>query len=128
MSTITALKIGKETIEYIELEKPISYNQIHDILGTKEISSYVRFLDDFFRFRCYCKDYVPKPTFFSAINSDNTIDIPEECVFVLEDNEYNEELDGYEALSINHIVQQCIEKHLGYYQTRDQKQQPCIKW
>ncbi len=128
MNTVLALKISSGKVEYINIENPVSHEQIHKLLGSSEVSSYVRFLEGFFRLRCYCRDYIPNPSFYSAINSDETLDIPEDCIFILEDSEYNSDLEEYEFLSMNNIVQACIEKHLGYYVTKDGQQQPCIKW
>lgn len=127
---IKALKITKGKMEFVLIPKVISYDQAKEILGVSEdISSSIRMLDNFFRFRCYHKDYINRNiTFASAITANEKIDIPEECLFVLEDLDFNVALGDHENISINEVVTRAIMAHMGYYLDESSQKQPCIKW
>ena len=127
---IKALKISKRTMEFVLIPKVVSYDQAKAILGVSEdVSSSIRMLDNFFRFRCYHKDYINRTiNFVSAINANEEIDIPEECLFVLEDLEFNDSLGDHENISINEIVTRAIMAHMVFYLDESNQKQPCIKW
>ena len=127
---IKALKITKGKMEFVLIPKVVSYDQAKEILGVSEdISSSIRMLDNFFRFRCYHKDYINRTiNFVSAINANEKIDIAEECLFILEDLDFNVSLDDHENISINEIVTQAIMNHMVFYLDESNQKQPCIKW
>ncbi len=124
---ITVLKITKENIEFIDIPKNFTTEDVKSFLNVQEdISSTIRYLEGFFRIRCYFKDFIEKDIkFVSAAKSNGEVDIPEECLFVLEDSEFNSDLDDHENLSMNEIVKQCFQTHTFTY---NNNLQPFIKW
>lgn len=120
---ITALLIKKGTADWVTLKEDVTPSLIKDFLETEEmISSSVRYLG-MYRFRVYHKDYVVEPEFFTAVNPDNTPDIPEQCLIILTETFGDEET----FLDLHSFARVKIKMNLLYYNI-DNIQQPIIKW
>lgn len=119
------LRILNEKYDFIEIEDLDNINKYLGLDSSVIISSSTRQISKYdFYFRCFHRDYYTEDDeFISCINSDNSIDIPGECLILLLDN-----LNCDEFLTINSIVQRVLEDNMGYYINSKGNKQPCLKW